>query len=348
MSLTSYRAAPPRDNLWKSRGRPRPAFLRLSIKPGRDWKGLRARFFAETVSGKPSQTIMGDKPALRPRAPVGAALIAVAQDILAEARAALDNPAETDAVHDYRKAMKRWRAYLRLLEPLIGAEADRLRGEARDLARRLAGTRDIQAMLDALADVEKADPPLSKTSLATMRRRIEEAPRTQATATLTPALRVELRAALARAGQAITAWPLDGADFADIAAALGRHYRRARRALPAAWDDVEAEALHQLRQRVVAHRYQMELVEPLWPRLGKLWVAEAQRLRERLGAHQDLVVLERLTAPHQLLARWRSRLQPLIEQRKAAHIAAANRLAGRLFAERPRAFRRRLVALWER
>ena len=53
--------------------------------------------------------------------------------------------------------------------------------------------------------------------------------------------------------------------------------------------------MHEFRQRVVVHRYQMELVEPAWPRLGKVWVGEAQRLRERLGKHQDLAVLRKLT-----------------------------------------------------
>jgi hypothetical protein len=95
------------------------------------------------------------------------------------------------------------------------------------------------------------------------------------------------------------------------------------------------------------HRYQMELVEPLWPRFGKLWIAEAQRLRERLGSHQDLAVLAALTGPHQVLAPWRSRLAPLIAARKAAHVEASRRLAGRLFAERPKAFRRRMLGLWD-
>ena len=118
-------------------------------------------------------------------------------------------------------------------------------------------------------------------------------------------------------------------------------------AIPSAWAQAEDDDLHELRQRVVEHRYQMELVGPLWPRLGKLWVAEAQRLRERLGSHRDLSLLAQATAPHQLLAPWRSRLQPAIEARKAAHAAAAQRLAARLFAERPKAFRRRIAALWD-
>ena len=53
------------------------------------------------------------------------------------------------------------------------------------------------------------------------------------------------------------------------------------------------------------------------------------------------------TAPHGALAPWRSRLVPLILARRAQHARAAQRIAGRLFAERPRAFRKRIEALWK-
>src|SRR6185369_1374048 len=108
------------------------------------------------------------------------------------------------------------------------------------------------------------------------------------------------------------------------------------------WRKIDADVLHDLRSRVVAHRYQMELVEPLWPKFGKLWVAEAQRLRDRLGAFQDLSVLRSFTVPHGALAPWRSRLAPLILARQEKHAKAAQRLADRLLAEKPKAFRRRL------
>jgi hypothetical protein len=98
---------------------------------------------------------------------------------------------------------------------------------------------------------------------------------------------------------------------------------------------------------VVEHRHQMELIEHLWPRLGRLWTEEAQRLRGRLGACQDLFVLEQVTKLHQPLAPWRSRLTPMIATRREAHLRAAARLAGRLFAEKPKAFRRRISKLWD-
>jgi CHAD domain-containing protein len=104
--------------------------------------------------------------------------------------------------------------------------------------------------------------------------------------------------------------------------------------------------LHDLRRRVVEHRHQMDLVEPLWPRLGKVWAEEAQRLRNRLGSCQDLAVLTEFTTAHQPLAPWRSRLAPLIAARRGAHLKTAQRVAGRLFAEKPKAFRQRIAALW--
>jgi hypothetical protein len=97
---------------------------------------------------------------------------------------------------------------------------------------------------------------------------------------------------------------------------------------------------------VVDHRYQMELLESLWPRIGRAWVREAQDLRGELGSHQDLTVLAGFTKRGQPLARWRARLLPLIARRQADHVTVARHLAARLFAESPKGFRRRFAALW--
>src|SRR5215469_17627592 len=113
---------------------------------------------------------MNEKPALQPGLAVGEALRAVARDILSEARAALENPANSDAVavHEFRRAMKRWRSFLRMIEPFV-EDGRLLRNEARDLARSLGGARDGQSALDALDDLAKHGLTLSPRSLATMR-----------------------------------------------------------------------------------------------------------------------------------------------------------------------------------
>ncbi len=294
------------------------------------------------------ETATDDKPALQPNAAIGPAVRAIAANILAQARIALLDPERSnqDAVHDFRRAMKEWRALMRLLAPFI-PDAARWRHEARDHARSLAHARDGAAALHAFDDLLDKGMVLSERTIATIRGRIEVLRGSEEQAVLTPELRDTIVAWFDTAAAAIETWPFDPFDFSSIAAQLAGGYRSARKRIPADWSLASAEDLHSLRQRVVDLRYQMALIEPLWPRFGRMWIEEAERLRGRLGQCQDLEVLKRLTAPHQPLAHWRSRLTPAIADRSAALAQRAARIAHRLFAERPKSFRHRLETLWE-
>ena len=278
----------------------------------------------------------------------GDGLAAAARSIIADARRALTDPelAEPEAVHELRKALKSWRALLRLLARPLGEQADQLRTEARELMRALAGARDAQSALDALADLRKTDVPFSPKSMETINLRLTAIRDAAEQTSFTKTMRERLARYLDYAMLSLDRWPLKDIDFATVADALTSTYRRARQLLPDSWPNAEPEHLHDLRRRVVEHRHQMDLIEHLWPRLGQVWAEEAQRLRNRLGACQDLAVLGNFTAPHQPLAPWRSRLAPVIAARRAVHLKNAARLAGRLFAEKPKAFRRRIGALW--
>jgi CHAD domain-containing protein len=293
---------------------------------------------------------MGEKPALRPDVAVGRALTDVARGVLKEARAPLSDHTMTDAevVHDVRKALKRWRAFLRLLEPFLAAGTGReLRIAARDLARGLAQARDPRSMLDAITDLTEANPKLSQRSLEAIRKRVDRLRVSAETAILTDKGRARLSTEFAKIEETIAGWSLDRLKFDDVAGSLTKTYHRARRAVPEDWQAATAEELHDLRKRVVEHRYQMELIEPLWPKLGRVWVGEAQRLRDRLGNHHDLDLLNRLARPNNPLSLWQARLLPLVRERQREHLRVAARLAGRLFAEKPNAFRSRLMRLWE-
>jgi len=285
-------------------------------------------------------------PVRKPDSGAAEGLRTASGEVLDEARRQVDDRdlADATAVHEFRKGMKRWRALLRLFEPVLGEEATQLRVEARDLARELAGSRDARSAVDGLKDLGEQLPARTR---ATLKSRLDALGKTAEASTLTDELRGRLREALDQAVDASRRWPLDHVPFGKIADGLAASYARTRKAVPQEWAKATPEALHELRQRVVVHRYQMDLVVPLWPKIGRAWVSEAQKLRERLGHHQDLTVLKGFTAPHQPLAPWRSRLLPLIAARQAEHAAGAARVARRLFAEKPKAFRNRLLGLWE-
>src|SRR5258708_9770559 len=165
---------------------------------------------------------MGEKAAVYPDLPVGEALKAVARDVLAEARAALGRD-RTDAiaVHDYRKAMKRWRALLRLLEPFLGEEGRQLRTAARDFARELAGARDAQAAMEALEDIaEHGQTALSPRSLATIRARLDALRVSAEAASVTQAMRARLIVALDEIAPSIDNWTLARLSCRDRAGGL--------------------------------------------------------------------------------------------------------------------------------
>ena len=275
------------------------------------------------------------------------------RDFVASGRKPVETPdiADAAAVHDLRKALKGWRAMMRLITSTIGEEAELMRIEARDLAREIAAARDGQAAQEAFADllVDPHDnlPGVPARTRAAIEARLTALRTSAEAASLTTERKAQISATWTRANAAIERWPLAKFDRTEAARQLAASYRRVCKVIPDDWSKASPEALHKLRQRVVEYRYQMELAEPLWPKIMRVRVSEAQRLRDRLGSHHDLMILRRLTEPHQPLSRWRSKLAPLIAARQAAHVTAAKRLAGRLFAETPKAFLRRLASLWE-
>lgn len=291
---------------------------------------------------------MSSKPALRPQAAIAPAIRAAAGAILARARRALTDPevSDVDAVHEFRRTMKQWRAMMRLMQTFV-PDATAWRRQGRDHARMLGRARDGQAALNALNDLVKQGAALPERSIETICTRIESIRAAEEQAALTPELREVIIAWIDAADAAIERWPIDGVEFPQIAGELAASYRTAQRHMPENWTQASPEELHEFRQWVVTHRNQMDLVEPLWPRHAKMWTEEAERLRDRLGRCQDIAILLKLAGPHQPLAHWRFRLAPACADRTAELTQRAARIARRLFADRPKAFRQRLETLWE-
>lgn len=291
-----------------------------------------------------------------PLGPLAHALL----DAAREAREGLDAKDPVTAVHDLRKAFKRLRALLRLVR------GRRVRGEARALgralaeaARNLSGARDHAARKDALDDlVAKAGlDPAHAAAAAQALSSPAESPPVDPPSPGAPASdgvlgphRAELDALVYRC---LVETPRLAGGMKDKAllAALAEDYARARRR---AVDPADPESLHDLRKAVIAHRYQMALLTPFWPRLGKVWEDELQRLRDKLGKHHDLaVVIGQLDAHREAdpapsdTQEWPESFARAAQSRQHRLAHAALRLRERLFAERPRAFRRRIATYFD-
>lgn len=197
-----------------------------------------------------------------------------------------------EAVHDARKNLKAFRSYLRLLRSLIGEDYRALNVQARDAARTLSGARDSVALHDAIDQVEAYFAHRRKRPDIAVLRKAADAERRQAAsdAVIRAASR-DVAKLLGPCRETVRAWTLpDDADpYVD---GLTTTYKTARRRLQLGLDTRLPVDLHEARKRVIHWRYQTDLFFSLWPRVLKATVRELQDLREDLGQHNDLVLLE--------------------------------------------------------
>jgi CHAD domain-containing protein len=106
-----------------------------------------------------------------------------------------------------------------------------------------------------------------------------------------------------------------------------------------------AETVHEWRKRVKDLWYQLRLVRKAWPDQLDPLAEDAHALADQLGDHHDLTVLAADLAGREELAE-SGVLAALIERRQSELLDAALKLGARLYAEKPKAFERRLGSYW--
>ena len=181
-------------------------------------------------------------------------------------------------VHAARKQLKRARATLRLLRSSIGRDAYAHENAAmRDVARKLAPTRDSEVLLETLKRLTHrsrvvADLPLKPLHASLRRRRAAQALQVQHRKALT----LKLRDTIERRSVSDGGW-------ACLAHGLRKTYRRGRREFREAQTTMSSERLHAWRKQTKYLWHQLQILTPLapWghrrasgsvpPRLGVSW-----------------------------------------------------------------------------
>jgi CHAD domain-containing protein len=271
---------------------------------------------------------------LRPRESIGRAIPRLVRGRLAKAIQAVESPASplADRVHDVRTALKKSRALLQLVRPLLGRRARKEQRRLAAIARRVADLRDAGVLVetfDRLATTfQEQLTPLQavRARLEDRRARLEQRPDT-------------LRS-LRRTGRAL---------------ARVRRYRKARRAMADAYEQESSLAFHAWRKAVKAHAFQVELLARLCPAYTEGRRDPLAHLGEALGEDHDLVLFEETVRAERGCFDDQSdceRLLALVSVRRRELRLQARLLGERLFAERPSAvrerFRRALHGAWGR
>jgi CHAD domain-containing protein len=253
-------------------------------------------------------------------------------------------PSDND-IHGARKDLKKARAALRLLRVTLGDSVySRTNAALRDAARPLSVVRDSRVLLEQLdALVEHFGAPARALPLDKLRRalrREHDATRQQLRrASALAAQTAALRGLLARS----TRWPAGAQGWTAIGAGLRRVYVKGRKALARARVNRSPENLHEWRKQVKYLWHQLQVLEPLRPRIiGKL-AREAHQLATYLGDDHDLAILRtKVDRSAQLDRRSASALLALIDRRRIELEGKAFVLGARIYREEPRVFAARL------
>ena len=149
----------------------------------------------------------------------------------------------------------------------------------------------------------------------------------------------ELRAVRAR----IDDWPLRRGGWPALEPGLDRSYRRGRRAFDRVRSKPTAESLHEWRKRSKDLWYHLRLLKPASPGILGGHADEAHGLSDLLGDDHDLAILrEKLRGATGGPAVDVDAVIELIDHRREQLQTDAMQAGERVYAEKPKAFRRRL------
>jgi CHAD domain-containing protein len=254
------------------------------------------------------------------------------------------------AVHDARKALKRERSLLRLSRTALKPRQRRRENtRLRTIAHQLGRAREADALLGALHGLDdRYAGQLPQATIMAVRRRLAH-DRDRARAELLEMeipqrMADELRDAAAR----VEDWQLRDTGWSTLSAGLEREYRRGRKAMKRAAQAPTPERMHAWRKRSKDLWYHLRLLEALSPGTVRGQAKDAHRLADQLGDLHDLALLDAAVREIQAeLAADTDALIALAEHRGEELAALALALGARVYAEKPKAFERRLHAYWK-
>lgn len=281
---------------------------------------------------------------LKAKEPMGDALRRVILERLDHAIHGLTGAAHPDvAVHDARKDIKKLRSLLRLVRSDLGGSLVRRENAAlRDASALLAASRDAAARAEtvqALADhVHGRVPQDTFTALADAVGAGGDDPAGD------PAALQAGADALSDIRARVASWPLERCTWTTARRGMDRTYRRGRDARAVVVQDPTPEHLHDWRKRAKDLWYQQRLIADAWPAILKAQAHQAALLTKIIGDDHDLSELRAAILGGDVAVAEPDEIVAVIDERRAELLVEALSLGRRVYAESPKAHRRRTAA----
>ena len=256
----------------------------------------------------------------------------------------------TRAIHDARKAIKKERSLLRLAGGAMTRGGRRRENAVLwEAARGLSGARDAEVMIASIDQLsERFAGQLPASAFESIRsyfeaRRLAELEDTGGSIVQTRAL-----GELAAARERVERWELRNGGWKALESGLERSYRRGCEAFADARVSAEMVDLHAWRKRVKDLWYHERLLAPTCGPTVRGHAKDLDRLAELLGDDHDLALLrQELTQTSPPVPADLDAVVELIDHRRTELQTEAAGIGERVYAETPKAFRRRMRGSWK-
>lgn len=250
-------------------------------------------------------------------------------------------------VHEYRKALKRLRALVRLATPsLAPGEGKRCVKSIGDIARLVSGRRDEAVLRETIDGLAGESGSTAANVLAPWRAHL--AADRAAISRIDPQSITQMRIMLHDEVKFLMRAKVRHRGFSALKGGLESSYRRARTTLKDACREPSDESFHTFRKAVQWHWRHMSLLARAWPDEYAVRVGAARELSQILGDDHDLAAL--ITATIQaddFSADQKEAIVELCLARQRELRDSVEPRARRLFAEKPKAFIARMSAYWK-
>lgn len=259
-------------------------------------------------------------------------------------------PDQAVAVHETRKVLKRVRALVRLVRPVIGeAVFEAENADLRDISWILSTARDRHVLAETLAKLRAASSIDSKAADSLLGG-IFDGSNGHAPAAIEPAAKKQALDRLSAAKDRFKTLEVEGEGFEAVGPGLEASYRKARRGFKKAYAEGTDDAFHEWRKGVQYHWRHTLLLASAWPQFCAARGSEARDLSKLLGDDHDLAMLIAFVRadPAQRISAEQAELVDELARKRQKELRASAYPAGmRLFAIGAKELHRTMARYWE-
>jgi CHAD domain-containing protein len=258
------------------------------------------------------------------------------------------DPESDEAIHDARRRLKKIRAVIRLVRPVMDTSCRAVDSDLRRVTHMLAPIADGQGVIVTLDEIARHyRNTLPRKTVASIRSHlIEREGRIDSEAQAARVLQ-EATTTLRAEHRRVKRWRLKAEGFRAIAPGLKDSVRRARNAMIAAWTHPTGAHYHAWRCHVKDHWFHVRLLEA---RCGDHLLRDQRRLEAldgALGEYHNVLLLRDVLLTDSSLSRqeFAQCLRVLARYQRLLRLHA-HLLGTRIYSEKPRRFVRRVKRLW--